>query len=313
MSKKLTTEEFIRRAKEVHGDKYDYSKVEYVNNTTKIEVICSKHGSFFTQPSSILNGHGCPSCSVRKKLTKNEFIERAKKVHNGKYDYSKVEYVNVFTDVLIICPIHGNFYQKPHGHLLGCGCKKCGYESNKKLIYGIGINDVGYCRRQTFYEIWNAMLQRCYCANKLKKQPSYIGCSVDVRWRRLSVFKEWFDEHYIEGFHLDKDILIKGNKVYSPENCCFVPQEINNLFVKCQKIRGKYPIGVKYRNKKYYSQLSCGDKKLNLGIFDTVEDAFNSYKKAKESWIKEIANKWKDKIEPRVYEALYNYKVEITD
>ena len=137
MPKKLTTEEFIQKAREVHGDKYDYSKVKYKSTHEKIIVICSEHGEFSIQPNSLLNGRGCQKCGNKnkgkeKKITTEEFIKRAREVHGCKYDYSKVKYNNEKDKVCIICPEHGEFWQKPVYHLLNkCDCPKC---ANKKNI-----------------------------------------------------------------------------------------------------------------------------------------------------------------------------------
>lgn len=125
MSNKTTQEEFISKAREVHGDKYDYSKVEYKGNKNKVCIICPEHGEFWQLPSSHLKGAGCPNCSGNKKYTTKEFIEKARKIHGDKYDYSKVEYVNSETKVCIICPEHGEFWQKPARHLMGQGCPNC--------------------------------------------------------------------------------------------------------------------------------------------------------------------------------------------
>lgn len=123
---KLTTVEFIKRAKEIHGNRYDYSKVEYKNSTTKICIICPKHGEFFQAPRDHLQSKGCFSCAGKDIDTKR-FIEYSHKVHGNKYDYSKVEYKNSTTKVCIICPEHGEFYQKPNNHLrCGNGCPRCG-------------------------------------------------------------------------------------------------------------------------------------------------------------------------------------------
>ena len=135
MSKKLTAEEFVKRAREVHGDKYNYSKVEYVNSHTNICIICPKHGEFRQTPKSHLNGSGCPKCALelRKKSrssTTEEFINKARKVHGDKYDYSKVKYVNANTIVRIICPEHGEFGQRPSKHLNWQGCPKCASKFN---------------------------------------------------------------------------------------------------------------------------------------------------------------------------------------
>ena len=130
MAKKKTKEEFIKDARDVHGDKYDYSKVEYIGSKIKVCIICPKHGEFWQKPNCHLSGRGCPKCKgdkTRERLTstKEEFIKKAKELHNGKYDYSKVDYVNNVTKVCIICPQHGEFWQSPNGHLSGQGCPEC--------------------------------------------------------------------------------------------------------------------------------------------------------------------------------------------
>ena len=146
MPKKLTQEEFIERASKRHNGKYDYSKATYVNQQTQVLVICPEHGEFWIWPEAHYGkrGQGCPLCrwkkakeSIRKVqgLTREQFIEKAKKVHGNKYDYSKVEYENYDTNVTIICPEHGEFPQTPHHHLGGSGCPECGKNdiSEKKL------------------------------------------------------------------------------------------------------------------------------------------------------------------------------------
>ena len=110
---------FIEKAKAVHGDKYDYSKVEYVKAKEKVCIICQEHGEFWQTPNNHLRGEGCPFCYGSKKLTTEEFISKAKQIHGNKYDYSNVNYVNKYTKVCIICPEHGEFWQKPSNHLKG--------------------------------------------------------------------------------------------------------------------------------------------------------------------------------------------------
>jgi len=122
----MTTEEFITRAKQVHGDKYDYSLVKYVNANTKIKIICKIHGIFEQRPlNHLYNSHGCPKCGGNKRLTKDEFEIKANEVHGNKYNYEYVEYINGQTKVKIECPTHGIFEQTPGSHLGGCGCPKC--------------------------------------------------------------------------------------------------------------------------------------------------------------------------------------------
>lgn len=126
MPHKLTSTIFIDRARQLYGDKYDYSKVVYVNSAIKVCIVCPEHGDFWITPNNHLRKHGCPACSGHQRLTKELFVERSKRKHNDRYDYSKVEYVNSLTKVCIICPIHGEFFQTPSAHmLLGHGCPMC--------------------------------------------------------------------------------------------------------------------------------------------------------------------------------------------
>lgn len=137
MSRRKTTEEFIQDAKEVHGDKYDYSKVDYKNNKTKVTIVCPEHGEFKQLSNDHLRPRGCPDCGVEKRsksrrLGTSKFIERSKEIHGDKYDYSNVVYKNMHTKVLIVCPVHGEFKQRPNGHLNKRGCPDCGDEAISK-------------------------------------------------------------------------------------------------------------------------------------------------------------------------------------
>ena len=125
-------EEFIAKARKVHNDKYDYSKTEYKNSNEKVCIICPIHGEFWQKPHNHLNGNGCPKCDKSFKINKNIFIERAKKVHGDKYDYSKVEYNGNKEKVCIVCPIHGEFWQRPNDHLTGHGCHECNCHNHTK-------------------------------------------------------------------------------------------------------------------------------------------------------------------------------------
>ncbi len=124
---------FINKAKLIHGDKYDYSLVEYKNNYTKVNILCSKHGEFEQTPYHHTNrNHGCPKCSKTKRLTNDDFISEAIKIHGNKYDYSKVNYKNMKSIIYIICPKHGEFKQIPESHITQkTGCPKC----SKKYHY----------------------------------------------------------------------------------------------------------------------------------------------------------------------------------
>lgn len=135
-----TIEEFIKKAKEVHSDKYNYSLVNYINNAERVKIICPEHGVFFQEPRKHINrGQGCPVCALNNKsFSLEEFIEKAKEVHDNKYDYSLVKYANTNSLIKIICPIHGVFEQTPGNHLRSDGCKKCsnnGFSKGEKEVY----------------------------------------------------------------------------------------------------------------------------------------------------------------------------------
>ena len=191
-------------------------------------------------------------------------------------------------------------------------------------VYGIGVLGAKYPSKingvQTKeYKLWTSMLVRCYSDNFKKKQPTYEGCEVSENFKSFEYFYEWCNKQV--GFNnkdwqLDKDLLVKGNKVYNEFTCVFLPKEINLLLVKREALRGKHLIGV-YWNKKASAFVARVRKNTGkseyLGLFKTETEAFNAYKQAKESFIKEQAEKWKGKIDERAYNALMNYQVEITD
>ena len=140
-----TIEEFVEKANKVHNNKYDYNKSVYVNNNTKMIIICPDHNEFEQTPSTHMDGSGCPKCTnikkgLSKRLTLEEFIERSKKMHRGKYHYSKSKYVDSQTRLIIICPDHGEFTQTPSNHMMGCGCPKCSYVSTG-LLNGMTLQE----------------------------------------------------------------------------------------------------------------------------------------------------------------------------
>ena len=191
-------------------------------------------------------------------------------------------------------------------------------------VCGVGITGAKYPIRvsgvQTKeYVLWCDMLRRCYSEHFKVKRPTYEGCEVSENFKSYEYFYEWchnqigFDN---EGWHLDKDLLIKGNKVYSESTCIFIPSEINLVLVKGTALRGKCLIGVCWSNTKkaFIAQVKKNKGKQEyLGSFNTELEAFNAYKTAKENYIKELAEKWKSQIDPRAYNALMNYQVEIDD
>ena len=185
---------------------------------------------------------------------------------------------------------------------------------NFPSVYGVGHIGIGKYvtwingKSKKYYSVWRDMLGRCYSEKSLEKRPTYKDVGVCEEWHCFQNFAKWFEDNYKEGFELDKDILIKGNKTYSSKTCTFIPQEINKLFIISNKNRGKYPMGVSKVKGGFLAK-----HKKHIGIFNTVEEAFQVYKIAKELHIKEVADKWRGQITEPCYEAMYNYKVEITD
>ena len=185
-----------------------------------------------------------------------------------------------------------------------------------KSVYGVGYigsrikNKKG---ERKMYKTWVGMLERGYSEKLKSVRPTYIGITVCDEWHNFENFKKWFQVNYnpeiMQGWDLDKDIICSECKVYSPETCAFVPQEINKLFIDRLTDKG-YRIT---KNKKYEVRLNKEKSRVQIGTFNTPEEAFQAYKTAKEQYIKEVADKWKGLISDKVYEAMYNYEVEITD
>lgn len=172
------------------------------------------------------------------------------------------------------------------------------------------------CRAESYIK-WHDMMNRCYNEKFHERQPQYKGCTVCKEWQNYSNFKVWYEQNKINGmsWDLDKDILFKRNKVYSPETCCFVPHAINTLFLSKKAGRGDFPMGVYYDKErgKYRANMSFMGRNIKLGWFDTAESAFARYKEYKEIFIKDIAEQYKGKIPDKVYEAMKNWKIEMND
>lgn len=197
-------------------------------------------------------------------------------------------------------------------------------------VYGVGYLGEGKYKasengkKTKAYEVWRNMLKRCYDPYYINKNLTYIDCYVCNEWLNFQIFAEWWENNVYncnnERMELDKDILIKRNKIYSPKTCMIVPHRINILFVKSNARRGEYPIGATYdknnnKLKVYCCILENKSKSIYLGSFplDKPFQAFTTYKKYKENYIKYVADEYKDLIPLKLYEALYRYEVEIND
>lgn len=161
------------------------------------------------------------------------------------------------------------------------------------------------------YNTWFGMLGRCYNEKDRHKQPTYKGVTVCEEWLNFQNFAKWFEGNYVENYHLDKDIVLKGSRIYSPETCVFVPREINMLFTNNGQSKRNLPRGVYYLRGRFQVSTPTKEGSTYIGFYKTVEEALSVYKKAKEKYMQQVAEEWKDKIDFRVYKALYNYKVEI--
>lgn len=204
---------------------------------------------------------------------------------------------------------------------------KCPYE---KRTYNIGYLGEGKYKTKEngkstrVYNTWHNMLMRCYSDKYQDKQPTYKDCSVSEELHNFQNFGDWDKENYYtvdgERMELDKDILVKHNKIYSSETCIYVPKTINLLFTKRDNARGKSTIGTSLRkNGKYVVQCNLINPKIgkskykNLGYYNTVLEAFEVYKYHKEKNIKQVADYYKGRIPDKLYDGLYRYEVEITD
>lgn len=193
-------------------------------------------------------------------------------------------------------------------------------------VYGVGIVGIRYNtkvdgKHTTEYGTWKNMLRRCYSEKCRQKFQSYDDCTVSENFKKYSYFYEWANKQVgfnsVDDmgniFHLDKDLLVKGNKIYSENTCVFLPLEINIALAMKDSKSKKFHVGVRKNRNKYEVTCCINSKSTYLGLFNTELEAFKAYKQAKGSYLKELAEKWKGKIDERAYHALMNYQVETTD
>lgn len=186
------------------------------------------------------------------------------------------------------------------------------------------IKGVGYNSKRTHnthennkiskaYVLWHHMIQRCYEQNPVRKNKSYVGCSVDRRWHDFQDFADWLDKqpHKECDYQLDKDLLVPSNKIYSPDKCVLIPQELNSLLTDRKAARGAHPQGVDFlkRNQKYRARISINSKSKHIGYFNCPHEAHQAYRVAKELYVKEKALEWRGRIDTRVFNALMNWSL----
>ena len=186
--------------------------------------------------------------------------------------------------------------------------------SNRKLVFGVGVNDSNYTvtSRSTenkqimcpFYKRWKGMIGRCYSSKFHEKQSTYKDCAVADEWLTFSVFKSWMINEDWQDKELDKDLLVPGNKIYSPDTCIFISPELNTLLRDCKSARGRWPIGVNFdkQSGKFRAQCNIKGKSKKLGRFASPEDASQTYRVFKSNHIKEIAKGYENN--NRLYRSL---------
>lgn len=191
----------------------------------------------------------------------------------------------------------------------------------KPTVFGVGLNDVAFQVRVDGkivwqYQLWKNMLGRCFDAKFKQQRPTYEDVTCCNEWLSFANFFEWVNKE-VEykgkpvGFELDKDIIVKGNKIYSPDFCSFVPTAVNSLLTDRSAARGELPVGVCFDKGrgKFKACLNCFGRQKHLGYYTTIESASFAYKVAKEAQIKIVATQYKDVLSPAVFESLMNWEV----
>lgn len=205
-------------------------------------------------------------------------------------------------------------------------------KGNIKNVYDKSVYNVGFIGEGKYNNIlhrdiyvrWFSMMSRCYNPYRINNfDKNYVDCFVDVEFHNFQKFAKWYEENYYtvdnETMHLDKDILVKHNKIYSKETMIFVPEKINILFNKNNRKKRDLPIGVIFNNKTNKFVAQCGynnngkREHVTIGYYDSKEEAFLAYKRFKENYIKEFIIQYKNKIPDKIYNAIYNYTIEIDD
>lgn len=207
------------------------------------------------------------------------------------------------------------------GSRVEIGVDSLKYKS-RDSAYTLTVRDIGFMGEGSYssynsykaHQSWCDVIKRCYCEEFLEKNQTYQGCSVHRDWHNFQNFAKWYTENYIEGWKLDKDILVDGNKIYGPETCCFVPQIINCQFTVVKGSKSGLPRGVQKKGKRFIvetKRLECG-KKTYLkpdSPFRDANIAHEAWKEYKVNYIKELAEEHRDLLEPKVYNKLINTKL----
>lgn len=183
---------------------------------------------------------------------------------------------------------------------------------NHKTFLGVGYVGQGeYKAIGKAYVSWSGIMERAYNERYHKQKPTYKDVTVHPDWHNFQNFAKWFEENYIEGFHLDKDILVSGNKEYSADNCCFVPMSVNTIFAKNTTSKKGLPKGVSLIDGKYQVTLHKNGNQNYIGYYNTIEQAREVYIKAKKEYLIEVSEKWRGILSDRVCDAIKNYDLSL--
>ena len=225
-----------------------------------------------------------------------------------------VEYINSQNVVIKFNDNYQYTYSVRLAHLLR-GAVKNPYRPSLLGIGYLGVNSDGLPQLDNInneYSTWDGMIRRCYDPKYQEKYPSYKGCVVTKEWHNYRVFQEWINSNKYcgLGYCLDKDVLKKGNKVYSPETCVLIPHDLNTLLLTPEK-KSAYPTGVVFNknSEKFVARVGINGKNRHIGVFDCPEKAHKAYVIAKECHVKEKALEWKELVDIRVYDALMSWTV----
>jgi hypothetical protein len=303
--KKLTTEEFIKKAQQIHGDKYDYSKVNYLNSHIKACIICLEHGEFWQLPNCHLNYKGCPMCGREhknewRKLTTEKFIQKAKQVHGDKYDYSQVQYINSAQKICIKCPEHGEFFQLSNNHFKN-GCPKCGGSKalNKEEFIERAIRIHGKIYDYSKSEYKNNKTKICIICPKhgefWQKPIIHLyeksGCTKCRRSKGEETIEQWLINHNIQ-FETQKKFKDCKNKLPLPFDFYLLNYNICIEYDGIQHFKSKKFYGgidalfIRQKNDKIKDQY-CIDNNIDLlripyTEFKNINNILNSYFNIKE-------------------------------
>lgn len=278
--KKLTQNEFIEKAMKIHNNEYDYSLVNFINTKTKVNIICKKHGIFNQNPKIHYNGSGCPKCineklSIKFRLDEDEFIEKANKIHNNKYNYNEINYVNAQKKIEIICLIHGKFYQNPSNHLNGSGCPKCAkdklsklFASSKNEFIEKAVNIHGNKYDYSLVDYINSMTKVCIICKKHGKfyqtpnshTSRKQGCPICRESKGEKKLRKFFISNNIK---FESQVKIKG--------CKYKSDLIFDYYLP------EYKLYIEYDGIQHYKPIKGfgGEEELNkIKIRDNIKNKF---------------------------------------